>query len=185
MNLILIKYFVFILFLGILIPEKENLIWNENSKLTWDNFKGTVDTLSEKDAATKTRIEINVSTSKKEIEFYIPAYFETKKSWVKNQNDNLLKHEQGHFDIAEIAARNLRKAVSENPYSKNTNLKEIINKLYKKNIDFLVSYQNKYDKETNHSKNDEYQQLWDIRIKELLKNLEKFKTPKFKVQYAI
>lgn len=162
--------------------DNNRIKWSPDVKLSWENFKGIPDTNGNEDAAVKTRIEVNVVSQKNMIELDIPCYFEINKSWSSTSDSIVLIHEQAHFDIAEVAARNLRKIVSEYKFTKDSKVKEVINELYHKNIQFLVSYQTKYDEETGHSRKVNNQKAWNLRVKEMLDNFEKYKNSKFIVK---
>lgn len=109
---------------------KENpellILWDKDQLLNWDNFKGDVEEGDEFDACTYTQIfydqEHDMIEDSAVPEFYYTnitatAYFRVFHSWVEayvfeksdGEQSRLLKHEQGHFDIAE---EYLRKFVS-------------------------------------------------------------------------
>jgi len=82
-------------------------------------------------------------------------------------------HEQGHFDIAELFARKLRKAFAEYKFNAQTVGKDI-DKLFILNKQERTERDVLYDKETNHSQNKQQQVLWNKKIKSELDNLKKF-----------
>ena len=102
------------------------------------------------------------------------CFFIKSKSWAKSKNnDILLIHEQGHFDIAELFARKLRKAFAEYKFNYKTVGKDIdnlflLNKQERAKMDAL------YDKETKHSQDKQQQILWNKRIKTELNKLKKY-----------
>ena len=82
-------------------------------------------------------------------------------------------HEQGHFNIAELFARKLRKAFAEYNFNAHTVGKDIdklfiLNKQERNEMDAL------YDKETNRSQNGQQQVLWNKKIKSELDNFKQF-----------
>jgi predicted secreted Zn-dependent protease len=82
-------------------------------------------------------------------------------------------HEQGHFDIAELFARKLRKAFVGYKFNAQTVGKDIdhlfiLNRQERTQMDML------YDKETDFSRNRKQQLLWNKKIKAELGTLQKY-----------
>lgn len=98
------------------------------------------------------------------------------KSWkhpIKTKNLNI-NHEQGHFDIAEIYARKLRKEFLENVKTeKDYQLKFKL--IYQVMYGEFLDYQNYYDNITKRGTNAEKQNELDAEIKAQLKKLEHYK----------
>ena len=162
--------------------NNSRVLWSPDKKLNWNQFNGIPNTSSTESAATKTRIEIGVISKKQIVEFNVQCFFESSKSWAKTKDSFILLHEQIHFDIAEVAARNLRKELSELKYTNEMDIKSIIKDVYHKNVKFLINYQTKYDSETNHSRNENKQKIWEERVSELLNNLKNYSNTKFIVK---
>ena len=93
---------------------------------------------------------------------------------MKDKTDYLLKHEQLHFDIAELFARKMRKQFSEKKFNLKSMKTEMSN-LYKDQFTKLGEYQKEYDKETNHSRITKKQAKWAKDVQEALDNLDGFK----------
>ena len=92
----------------------------------------------------------------------IKAFMSNHKSWFAKNVVNissLLQHEQYHFNITELVARNFRKEVSELS-TKNWD-KKTLKKLYKRNLGYLRMIQDSYDRETNHSSISLQQRKWE------------------------
>ena len=96
--------------------KKIHIKWNEDRKLTWDDFKAAPLKMGSTAAMTTTHLGFSYSVANGKITYKIDCQFEKNKSWGLVKNDWILKHEQGHFDIAEIFARKLNKSLT------NTNL---------------------------------------------------------------
>lgn len=183
-----IRYKTFFLFLCIFIISfkseiKKNsvIVWTSNYKLKWDDFQGIKDTLFDinEESMIKTKIEVITKISKEKVEFQILSYFDKEKSWTINDSSlMLLNHEQLHFDITEIFARELRKKLSSIKFISNQNLKDKVKELYHKVNLASIEYQLKYDRETNHSKNKSQQLIWNERIKDILKNTNNYSSVK-------
>ena len=114
------------------------------------------------------------------VEVIVQSYFEKNSSWIRTTANQAytLKHEQGHFDIAEIFARKIRKKLQAKKLSKTkgeAQIKKIWSKLYSE----YFAMQKKYDKATSHSIKEKNQQKWILKIAKELKELEAYKNSTF------
>lgn len=176
------KYIFLLVFLGALgsaqkvfsLPQ-DTLYWNADYKLDWSDFKSKPDTLSKYGAISNIVLKYHLSASEKAFNVNVLCFFIKTKSWSRfKNNDTLLLHEQGHFDIAEIFARRLRKALVKCEFNYTTIGKDVhnlflINKTEKDKMDRL------YDKETDLSRNGGMQLIWSKRIKAELEKLQAYK----------
>src|SRR3954464_14720897 len=81
----------------------DNLIeWSPARKLTWSDFKGKPDPLSDNAALTNSTINFEYGITEKGFTHSIKCRFNKNLSWGRIKNEYILNHEQGHFDIAEI-----------------------------------------------------------------------------------
>ena len=151
--------------------EEDFIKWNENRKLTWDDFKAAPQQMGSTVAMTTTHLGFSYSIANGKVTYQIDCQFEKKKSWGLVKNDWILKHEQGHFDIAEIFARKLNKAVGEYQFNKNSFQKDL-NAIYKSIIDEKEKFQQQYDDETDHSRIKAKQEEW---IKKIIVELDNIK----------
>lgn len=159
----------FILPLILLSHREEDFIkWNENRKLTWDDFKADPLKMGSTAAMTTTHLGFSYNVANGKITYKIDCQFEKNKSWGLVKNDWILKHEQGHFDIAEIFARQLNRSVSDYQFNKNTFQKDL-NDIYKSIVDEKEKYQQQYDDETDYSRNKTKQEQWFKKIETELK----------------
>ena len=142
--------------------------WQETRKLTWDDFKAEPQKLGSTAAMTTTHLGFAYNVTNGKVIYKIDCRFEKKKSWGLVKNDWILKHEQGHFDIAEIFARNLNKAVSEYQFNKSS-FKEDLDKIYQSVVDEKEKFQQQYDDETDYSRNKNKQEEWLKKIDTELK----------------
>ena len=104
------------------------------------------------------------------------AYFEKKESWYKQDahTDYHLAHEQLHFDVTELYARKLRKALSEQNFrcGEEDEFENYIEQ-YLKNWE---TAQQSYDFATHHSVDKESQKDWHYKIAFELSLLDEFKS---------
>ena len=88
-------------------------------------------------------------------------------SWYKKEghNDPTLAHEQRHFDITAIVARQFADEIKTRKFTVENFQKEM-KILHKKYIDKLAKMQAEYDKETDHGIKTEIQAAWDKKLAE-------------------
>ncbi len=152
--------------------EKEMILWKENQPLTWDDFKGKPE---RRFAAASTSYDILKTVNKNSVE--IKAVFFTQSSWKKTSwiNDQVLAHEQKHFDIVELYARKLRKQIKETKFTSFEDLKTKVESLYDVNDKEMDKYQDLYDEETDGSMNGDQQRAWQAKIMKEIKALDVYK----------
>ncbi len=146
-----------------------------NRPLQWTDFTGKPDNSNPHSALTG--VMINYSFSGVQFNgsratlngFEAALQLDQKNSWLKKgkESDELLKHEQGHFDISILCLQELLKKVFQTSFSRDNykmELQNISNETFKKYADMNVQY----DKETNHSINKEEQLKWNAFISKQL-----------------
>jgi hypothetical protein len=113
----------------------------------------------------------------------IGAWFDPAGSWrkadVRSDNALLLEHEQRHFDLCEVGARLLRDQImllrpdihGSSDAEIRIKVQNIMNPLVTSFIDDVKKQQERYDRESNHSRNRRVQQEWNARIQHDLDRL--------------
>lgn len=153
------------------------IYWHDNRSLTWEDFKGNPRYDHKRiSALTSSGIVHYRGCENGQIIYKIKAYFETKESWFKEEahNDYILHHEQLHFDITELYARKLRKALSERKFACGEEQEfEAFVETYLKGWE---NKQSAYDMITHHSLDREKQLEWAYKITAELSLLEDFKS---------
>jgi hypothetical protein len=153
----------------------ESLPWETSRKLTWDDFKGPIPLDAVPAATTASGISYEYSANlihhEVELDFEVTAFFYPNESWYKPNlcDAHILQHEQLHFDISEVFARRMRMKLRNTSFTEN--VKSEIRKIYRETLKELEDLQDKYDWETNFSRNAEAQSRWNARIKEALERL--------------
>jgi hypothetical protein len=146
----------------------ELLIWGERD-LEWTDFSGPVDQGSQHEASTRSQLRTPTSWNSDSITVIITAEFIKSKSWVKGSpSDQLLKHEQLHFDITEYHARLFRKTMANYHFKSYDSVAQEVTDLFNERFQMYEAMQELYDQETNHSKNREAQVAWNKKIAHLL-----------------
>lgn len=177
----MIKLTFILLFISIQVSVAQDieLPWKASEKLTWDDFKATPDMDHPYAAITYSGMSYGFSADIVNEEIYVNykvnCFFVANKSWVKRRyltDQELLLHEQLHFDITELFARKFRKKLGEMTFTKNVKaeIKAVYNRITKEKI----STQKRYDLETDHSKNELSQKKWQLKIKNELQKLIEF-----------
>jgi predicted secreted Zn-dependent protease len=151
--------------------QKEVIEWKEGSRLNWEDFKGGPPESAKNAALTSSRILINFHYSQNALQYAINCQFDKNRSWVRVRNEHILAHEQGHFDITEVHARKLNKAMKEYRF-RPASVSKDVNEIYQRIVNELQEMQNTYDRETDHSRNFPQQREWEQKIK---KELDDFK----------
>jgi hypothetical protein len=158
------------------------VIWNENYKLEWKDFKGVLDPNIFANALTTYKIEIipeNVLVDAEDnIQDYknltVVAKFIKDKSWSISKSDNLLAHEQLHFDIVELFSRKIRKKFNELK-SENEQRFSIYASAYELLWQECRKYQKKYDSETESGILIDENNIWINKIKQEISDLDKYR----------
>lgn len=145
--------------------------WAETRKLTWNDYKGKADRSIGAAASTATYLGINYNFSPEGLTYSIICSFSKNRSWGLHKTEYILKHEQGHFDIAEIFARKLNMKMSAYQVNGNT-YKTDLKKIYEDIVAEKEAMQNAYDAETNHSIDKDRQAAWLEKIEAMLKKYE-------------
>ena len=155
--------------------EKQNHLidWKSDRKLTWKDFEGKAVSKSDNAALTSSNINFKFGYGSSGFNYSITCQFDKSRSWVRIKNDLILAHEQGHFDIAEIHARKLKKALGNYKYNENS-VSTDINKLYADIMKQHHERQNLYDLETDHSRKTDQQVEWLKKIVAELKEMEAY-----------
>lgn len=162
------------------IKDNGKIHWNADRKLSWPDFKGSPVESSKFSAESSLQISYGMKISQDsrgtKVSYNIDCYFEPKESWVKvkMKTNSLLKHEQVHFDIAEIFARKLQKrfrATSFTIDNYNTKSQDIFNRTFSEYQNFQAAY----DHDTVHGSDKAEQVNWENNIASMLKKSERYK----------
>jgi len=154
--------------------------WNKKQKLNKTDFNSSISSnIDNAVANTATGFGYSITDSAGTITGSIFVRFYPEKSWWNadriqaDKADYILKHEQIHFDICELFGRKLFKEITQLANSGKLNDRNI-ERMYLKLEKQYSRYQNKYDKETNHSINRVEQYYWSNHIKRELKTFEPY-----------
>ena len=158
------------------VSSMNEIQWCEQDKLEWQDFDGQPSDFSPFSAVSATYIEESHGCSEAgEFHFSVKAVFVKDKSWsVDKVCNDLLQHEQVHFDLTEYYARKMRFKFEslKNPCSLPTeDILEMVNEVYED----METAHRVYDEFTVHGLNKENQKLWNKYVAESLMDLNHFK----------
>jgi len=166
--------FTFLVFPFLANAQDEQFIeWSTAKRLTWDDYLATPSSLSDAAAITSTALGIEYHIRNNSLTYKITCRFSKTRSWGRYKTSYILKHEQGHFDITEIFARKLAKEIKDYRFNPRK-YQDDLGKIYKKVMDEKEQYQNKYDIETDYSRNKEKQAEWLKKIEDELVEMDEF-----------
>lgn len=172
-----IRYIIIFLVFGLMgfqtDQDYETILWRSDTHLSWDDFRGDIPINNRAAAITSSGITYRFSTSGTkeniEVDFKIDTFFYPTKSWYQPQlcDEVILGHEQLHFDISELYAREMKRRLDDELFT-HGNVKAKVKSIYREiNIE-LDDFQNLYDSETNFSRDLDKQEEWKLKIAKAL-----------------
>lgn len=147
----------------------EYLTWSPERRLSWDDFKALPDNANPHHALTAANLAVNARCKDNNYTYEVNCVFLPEQSWSKNKkSEKLLAHEQLHFDLTEVHARQLRRDLQRlNCSSLKANLNTVVQNAFRN----WKAEQDAFDKACAHGLDKEKQQAWaqdiDLRLKEL------------------
>lgn len=154
--------------------NNDTVIWQAETPLVFTDFKGKVSA----NKAIGGQVLSGILLYTKEIEglpvFVVEAIFIKSKSFIRDSSLYALNHEQMHFNITEIFARQARKKLLKTNFAKISNVNKKLNDLYKEVNESLSKYQELYDNDTEHGTNFTKQKMWNEKILAQLQSLSEF-----------
>lgn len=135
-------------------------------RLSWDDFQGSPPAEGSEGAKTSYTLYSAWKCRGEVFEFRVIAGFRPRQSWVKalvlndsTQRGSILRHEQTHFDLAEVHARRMRLALGDlaRPCAKTD---AELNALAQRLVQEEKAEQRRYDAETNHGLLADQQAAW-------------------------
>jgi hypothetical protein len=164
---------------------KDNAIrWSAKRPLTWADFHGRPPDRNDMVAAeTAYSILHGASCAGSKFDYTVVAAFRPKDSWVKlpmlrtpADNTRALKHEQTHFDLAEVHARRIRRYYAELTAPCRLSTNDLADAAHRMDRDQKAA-QEQYDDETDHGRNPTQQARWEKTVASDLASLAKFAQP--------
>lgn len=160
--------------------HEQEIRWSSNRKLTWEDFKGKSKPVSNNSVGAQSYcgfgFQSNYVTLFSKAKMFVKTTFDCNLSWVREDQkyrEELLEHEQFHFNLSEIYARRLRKRFSTsqlNVGNINSEAQTIFKQVYANYLD----RQELYDSETNHGLDEDKHKEWQLMIEKELLKLKEF-----------
>ncbi len=144
--------------------------WTEQRPLVWDDFLAPPDAGSKGAALTAYEIQARTFCEADGPAFRVTVRFLPDQSWIKprQRNAQILAHEQGHFDLAEVTARRLRAALASLDLGcadGNAAFTKLVADFQARDLEL----QRSYDRQTMFGTGSGAQRLWEARIKSWLR----------------
>ncbi|MBG8551985.1 DUF922 domain-containing protein [Hymenobacter guriensis] len=155
------------------------LAWSASRPLSWADFQAQPGAPSNIAALTSANISVNVGCTDFKFNAAVKAVFTPSESWVREPGKakpELLRHEQAHFDLTEVHARQMRQKLALMQFDCDK-LQPALNNYTK--VAFMIWQRDmsRYDQETNHGLNAERQQQWEAAVKQRLEKLSAYALP--------
>lgn len=150
--------------------EPPALPWSAERALAWSNYLGRPDETSNAAAVTAYKFSYREECVGDAFTFRVLSQFDQALSWVKPKalvtlsgRSRLLVHEQAHFDLSEVQARKLRRALYQlrTPCSMTSDERKT---LVMQHIREDAETQRRYDADTGFGANDMPQRRWVLDI---------------------
>lgn len=151
----------------------EVIPWSIDRRLEWDDFLCAPKRNSDAVASTSTSLGISYKIENGLLVYGITCDFSKTKSWGLLRTDYILAHEQGHFDITEIAARRLHQALQQYNFNRRS-YRQDINEIYRAIVNEKENLQAAYDEQSDHSRKRKLQYEWEEKIALMLEETEAF-----------
>ena len=175
-QLILYAFLLGMIVLGNSNTQSSIIVWDQERRLSWDDFQGAPDyNFEDVSALTSSGVIHYKGCEDGKIIYKVQAYFEKKYSWVKPEayTNYHLTHEQIHFDITELYARKLRKALAAREFQcgQEADFDAFVASFLKK----WQQAQIKYDLNTHYSMRPKKQKEWQYLVAMELSLYDRFK----------
>lgn len=153
--------------------EEETIPWQPERKLCWEDFLCSPQKQGDAVASTSTSLGVSYQVKNGELTYSISCHFSKKKSWGLLRTEYILAHEQAHFDITELHARKLYRALYNYQFNPETFKKDIA-AIYEQIVREKEEMQEAYDSETDHSRRRRIQYDWLEKIDNMMAETEMF-----------
>lgn len=151
----------------------EQVIWSNERKLSWEDFKAQPDDANPHHALTAANLAVNAKCKDNKYTYVVNCVFLPRQSWSKNKvSEKLLVHEQLHFDLTEVHARQLRRDLQQlNCTTVKKSLNDVVSNAFAK----WKAEQDTFDEDCRHGLDKSAQKHWANTIQARLDKLEVYK----------
>jgi hypothetical protein len=159
-------------------PERNVIVWYPDIELIAGDFQQNAPETPPSDAQSWTGVEFSGDCWQGEFTYEVYAIFHRDSSWLApgKATEQVLHHEKIHFDISEIYARKLRKALSSlvDACGNMEVTRAKIDSVTRINQRALTLEQKKFDRQTRHGSNIKKQIEWEKQIRDRLAELAEY-----------
>jgi hypothetical protein len=164
-------------------PPTQLLCWQAERKLRWADFQAPANVLPTDDPMFWTSAAscapvlqlIGTKDASGRNSFFVTAALDKSRSWVRAsvlaRSDQVLAHEQLHFDICELSARRLRQRIAQEYQAG----RDVFAPAFCQELQPLLAEQadwnTRYDQETAHGLLKDQQQRWQAQLTQTLAQL--------------
>jgi hypothetical protein len=140
--------------------------WSGSYRLNYTDFVGKQTLMKDSTASPDTlavikcyiKYEVKILSGKQVVHGY--AAMDPQLSWMKVKTPEVLKHEQGHFDLAEIYARKFEKTINDTTIGDLHDYITFLTNYYKAIINELKAENDKYDAWTKNTPGRDFYYKW-------------------------
>ncbi|MBD1396311.1 DUF922 domain-containing protein [Pontibacter sp. JH31] len=155
--------------------SKDRIAWSETRKLNWEDFQASPEDGNPHHALTAANLAVDARCKDNKFYYEVKCVFLPGESWSKNKHsERLLAHEQLHFDLTEVHARQLRKklrGIGNSCELMKTQLNTLVGAAFKE----WKAEQEQFDKISRHGLDTDVQTEWADTITQRLAALEAYK----------
>lgn len=144
-----------------------NLPWAPDFRLTWSDFRGQPQSSYFTAAQTSSDVTYVIGCNGRETRFVVLATISTTESWVRpditrdsTASAQTLRHEQTHFDMSEILARELRQTLTSAAGNLCPSHLQTARQIFDSLSGVSKALQARYDEETEHGRQLDQQASW-------------------------
>lgn len=167
----------------LILNAQTNNSHQQRKKLTVQDYKGVINENEDYLARTYTTVSVQyhspvVCSQKEKVRVMVETSVSvSNKSWMKVYRirtketlNELLSHEQGHYDISEVFATDLKTTLSGLCFDK-VSYKKSADSVFQSKNRYYDGLQRQYDTETDHMRNKDMQLKWKRRIALMIENV--------------
>ncbi|MES2703572.1 MAG: hypothetical protein V4649_13095 [Bacteroidota bacterium] len=149
-------------------PAMSEFQWSDHTKLSWEDFRGPVQAEDDQSAAA-THCGMGFKTVTDENgqpKIVVYNKFYVNKSWVRDDAklQEILDHEQGHFDLCELYTRKLRERMNAFDFNGSRDVRQALYDIYFEVNAAYEKRQQAYEDETTHGIVTAQQKKWQRMI---------------------
>jgi hypothetical protein len=165
------------------VAEDGLLVWSAKDPPSWKDFRGPAKRGTTTAAQTESGVTYLIQCRQSRLAFAVLATFSPKTSWVRPDipgnsvaSRQSLRHERTHFDITELFARRLRRALA-GAERVCPGREDEVRRLFDRLAEDSGDEQKRYDHDSAHGMAREAQSRWERNVRASLDSLERYAAP--------